>query len=152
MKGGHNKKPLRLHALEGTGRPSRQNGNYPRPRPTAPSCPTWLAPEARREWRRVARELEKLGLLTLMDRAAFSCYCQSWADFRAYSEIIAKEGSVIEGHRGVQRKHPLLPALHQAMDAVRVWAQEFGMTPLSRTRLSVTVPAEEKSEFEKWLD
>ena len=149
-RGGQNKKPLRLHTLHGTGRPSRQNGDQPRPRPTAPACPDWLAAEGKAEWRRVAPELERLGLLTVLDRAGLTAYCQCWADFRAYSEIIAKEGSVIEGHRGGQRKHPLLPALRQAMDAVRVWAQEFGMTPSSRGRMSVGTVDEE--EEPSWLD
>lgn len=151
MKGGHNRKPVSLHSLEGTGRPSRQNGNTPRPRPTAPTCPSWLDKEAKAEWGRVGPELERLGLLTVLDRAAFAIYCTCWSDFMTFSEIIRREGAVIEGHRGLARKHPLLPALHWAMDAVRTWSQEFGLTPLSRTRLSVTVPAEEESE-PKWLD
>ncbi len=82
---------------------------------------------------------------------AAAIYCTCWSDFMTFSEIIRREGALIEGHRGVARKHPLLPALHWAMDAVRTWSQEFGLTPLSRTRLSVTVPAEEESE-PKWLD
>jgi len=144
MKGGHNRKPAALHVLEGTGRPSRQNGITPRPPPTAPTCPSWLDKEAKAEWARVAPELERLGRLTVLDRAALSCYCQSWAHFRAYSKITEEEGSVIEGHRGVPRKHPLLPALHQAADAVRAWANELGMTPLSRIRMSVGKVEEEE--------
>ena len=150
MKGGHNRKPAALHVLEGTGRPSRQNGNTPRPRPTAPTCPSWLDKEAKAEWARVAPELERLGLLTVLDRAAFSAYCQSWADFRHLSEIIDAEGAVIEGRRGAPRKHPLLPALHWAMAAVRTWSQEFGLTPLSRSRMSVGNVEEE--EEPSWLD
>ena len=68
-----------------------------------------------------------------------------------FSEIIDREGAVILGHRGVPRKHPLLPALHQAMDGVRVWAQEFAMTPLSRSRMNL--PTEPLSDdFQAWLD
>ena len=152
-RGGQNKKPKTLHVLEGNYRADRHEGkNQPRPRPAAPVAPSWLDAEAKAEWKRLAPELEKLGLLTVLDRAAFAVYCCIWSDFKMLSEIIEREGAVIEGHRGVPRKHPLLPALHQAMDGVRVWAQEFGMTPLSRTRLQVTVPPEEESDFEKWLD
>lgn len=153
MRGGQNKKPKSLHVVEGTYRADRHKvRNQPRPRPVAPSCPRWLDKEAKKEWLRVASELEKVGLLTHLDRAALAIYCCVWSNFRTYSEIIRREGTVIEGHRGVPRKHPLLPALHRAADGVRVWSQEFGMTPSSRTRLSVTVPAEEDREFDKWLD
>ena len=122
----------------------------PKPRPTAPTCPSWLAPEAKAEWKRVAPELERLGLLTALDRAAFSCYCQSWAAVRAYSKIVLEEGSVVEGRQGSQKKHPLLASLNQAADAVRGWGVEFGLTPLSRSRMSVGEVEEE--EEPSWLD
>ena len=70
MKGGHNKKPLALHAREGTGRPSRQNGNQPRPRPTAPTCPGWLAPEAKAEWKRFDTRLEWYTVTGKRDKTA----------------------------------------------------------------------------------
>ena len=139
--------PTSLRLLKGK-RPL--NRNEPKPRPIAPSCPRWLDPEARKEWRRLAPELERLGLLTVLDRAVFAIYCTCWSDFKMFSEIIRREGAVISGHRGVPRKHPLLPALHWAMDAVRVWSQEFGLTPLSRSRLSI--PQTEDTADPPWLD
>ncbi len=151
-RGGHNRKSTSLHVVSGTYRADRHGDKKgPKPQPVRPSCPRWLDKEAKNEWRRLSPELERLGLLTALDRAAFAIYCTCWADFKMFSEIIRREGAVVEGHRGVLRKHPLLPALHWAMDAVRVWSQEFGLTPLSRSRLSVMVPAEEESEA-KWLD
>ncbi len=148
--GGRNRKSKSLRILEASHRAGRHNGDQPRPRPTAPSCPDWLAPEGKAEWARVGPELERLGLLTVLDRAAFSCYCQSWADFRAITDIIHTEGMVIPGHRGVDRKHPLLPALHQAADAIRAWSGELGLTPASRGRMSVGKVDEE--EEPPWLD
>ena len=153
MRGGSNRKSKQLHVLSGSYRADRHDGKgQPKPRPVAPAAPpSWLDKEAKAEWRRVGPELEKLGLLTALDRAAFAIYCTCWSDFRCYSEIVEREGAVIEGHRGVLRKHPLLPALHQAADAVRVWAQEFAMTPLSRSRINL--PTEPLSDdFQKWLD
>lgn len=148
--GGHNRKSKSLRILEGSHRSGRRNGDQPRPRPTAPKCPDWLAPEAKDEWARLAPELERLGFLTVLDRGALAAYCQSWAEFRQITEIIDREGMVIPGHRGIDRKHPLLPALHQAMEGVRGWSQEFGMTPLSRSRMSVGEV--EQEEEPPWLD
>ncbi len=44
-----------------------------------PGCPRHLLPEARKEWKRIGRELEALGLIARIDRAALALYCQAWA-------------------------------------------------------------------------
>lgn len=44
-----------------------------------PGCPRHLLPEARKEWKRITPELEKLGLIAKIDRAALALYCQAWA-------------------------------------------------------------------------
>jgi phage terminase small subunit len=44
-----------------------------------PSCPQHLLPAARKEWKRIAPELEKLGLISKIDRAALALYCQEYA-------------------------------------------------------------------------
>ena len=43
------------------------------------TCPKQLDTEARREWRRVAPELERMGLSTTLDRAALAAYCACWS-------------------------------------------------------------------------
>lgn len=44
-----------------------------------PGCPKHLLPEARKEWKRIAPELEKLGLISKLDRASLAIYCQEYA-------------------------------------------------------------------------
>lgn len=141
-RGGLNKTPPRLRILAGTGRGDRQR-EAPKPLPVAPKCPSWLSRGAKREWRRVGPELERLGLLTRLDSAAFALFCQALADVERITSIINGEGDVIAGHRGIERKHPLLPRLAQTQEVVRRFAVEFGMTPASRSRLSFSPPLEE---------
>lgn len=136
-KGGQNKKPTALRVIEGNPGHRKLNKREPKPAPIRPTRPGWLLPEAKREWTRLAPELERLGLLTHLDRATFAAYCQAWAWVRRYEEIVAKEGMVIPGHRGVPRKHPLLSALNAATAAVRALGCEFGLTPVSRSRISL---------------
>jgi len=100
----------------------------------------------------LAPELQRLGILTVLDRGLFAGYCQAYARWREYSEIVAREGATIPGHRGVERKHPLLPALAAAMQTVRALAAEFGLTPASRARLNVPAAPEAESEWENLLD
>lgn len=64
---GRKPKPTALKELEGN--PGRRplNGAEPKPERKAPRCPSWLEEEAKKEWRRMGRILEQMGLLTEMD-------------------------------------------------------------------------------------
>ena len=81
--------------------------------------------------------MRRLGLLTLLDRGAFAALCQSWARWRQAEEVLAVEGLIMPGHRGVLRKHPLTTVAQQYQQMMRVWCQELGLTPSSRGRISV---------------
>jgi P27 family predicted phage terminase small subunit len=52
-------------------------------------------------------------------------------------EIVSRDGLLVPGHRSMLRRHPVLPALAQARDAVRTFASDFGMSPVARSRMSV---------------
>src|SRR3989304_3311411 len=86
-------KPASLRLLEGNPgkRPIREG---PKPRPLRPTCPSWLSPQAKAEWRRLAPELERLGLLTHLDRAAFAAYCQSFAQWRGGQAAFEGQGGM----------------------------------------------------------
>ena len=46
--------PSAIKALEGNPGKRALNEREPRPEKKAPSCPKWLEPEAKKEWRRLA--------------------------------------------------------------------------------------------------
>ena len=75
---GRKPKPTVLKLLHGERNKNRINLNEPKPTPKAPKCPSWLSVEARREWKRLAPELERLGLLTKADLAMFASYCSAF--------------------------------------------------------------------------
>jgi phage terminase small subunit len=82
---GRKPKPTHLKLLEGERNKDRINFDEPKFKPKAPKCPSWLSKEARREWRRLAPDLERLGLLTDADLAMFASYCSAvgklaWAE------------------------------------------------------------------------
>ena len=84
-------KPTGLKLLEGTARPDRMR-HEPKPSIRAPRCPAWLSPAAKSEWRRLAKTLVKLGILSDLDRAVFASYCQSWAKWKQAEQAIQKHG------------------------------------------------------------
>ena len=138
-RGGVNKKPTRLHAVQGTSRGDRRRFGQP-PIEGDAVCPGWLAPEAKLEWRRVAPELKRLGLLTALDSAAFAAYCVMWGRLVAAVAIIERDGLVVSGHRGVRRKHPLVSAVNQCVSSLRSICAEFGMSPAARGRMDIESP------------
>ncbi|MDE6318892.1 MAG: P27 family phage terminase small subunit, partial [Lachnospiraceae bacterium] len=74
---GRKPKPTAVKALEGNpGKRSLKTGE-PKPEKKAPRCPAWLEGEAKKEWKRMAGQKEKLGILTEIDMAAFAGYCQA---------------------------------------------------------------------------
>lgn len=130
-------KPSRLRILEGNPGHKALNREEPKPRPIAPRCPSWLAREAKREWRRVAPVLERLGLLTEVDGAALAAYCQAYARWRAAEEAVSRLGATYTTALGRLAPRPEVAMARQMMGQVRAFCAEFGLTPSARGRMSI---------------
>jgi P27 family predicted phage terminase small subunit len=120
-----------------------------------PSPPTWLAHEAKAEWARVVPELYRLGLLTLVDRAALGVYCQTWARYVAAERVLADHGMSIEGetkggHHYLQQR-PEVAISKDCAGLIKAFCHEFGLTPSSRSRMQVP-EAPEVDPVEALLD
>ncbi len=82
------KKPIALIKLEGNPGKRRIPKDIGGP-PSDPGPPDHLDDYAREEWARVATGLEAMGVLTEVDRAALSAYCDAYAVWRTACEQIA---------------------------------------------------------------
>jgi len=67
-----------------THRPPRTD--EPKPPAAIPKCPRHLDKEAKKEWRRMVKELEPLGVLTRLDKAVLARYCQGSSKLAALKE------------------------------------------------------------------
>ena len=74
---GRKPKPTHLKLLHGSRRPI--NKHEPKPKLERPPCPARLCPEAKKAWREIVPELERLGLLTTIDGQALARYCDMHA-------------------------------------------------------------------------
>lgn len=147
-------KPTPLKIL--TGNPGKRplNNAEPKPSATAPKCPTWLDPEAKRLWKELAPELERLGLLTCVDGGSLAAYCQAWAEFRLATETLRREGRCVQTggqpHEdqdgkpigrgwigGQMQPHPAVAQQRSAWSAIKSFAGLFGLDPSSRSKLHV---------------
>jgi P27 family predicted phage terminase small subunit len=149
---GRRPKPSALKALTGTPGHRPLNENEPKPVACIPKCPKHLDKEARAEWRRITPELLKLQILTRVDRAALSAYCMAWSRWVDSETNLRKFGAVIKTPKGYPIQNPYLGIANTAIDIMRRFLTEFGMTPSSRSRINVTQDPGESSDPWDQLD
>lgn len=140
-------KPTKLKLIEGNPGKRPLNQNEPKPEPIAPDPPKWLTGEAKKEWLRVAPELEKLGLLTRVDMAALAGYCQAYATWVKAEKILKKEGLTFTTPNGYIQQRPEVSIAQKSLQIVRGFCAEFGLTPSARSRMSLPDQAGDEDDF-----
>ena len=153
MSRGRKPKPTALKRLAGN--PGKRKLNDAEPQPTrgkrTPPAPKHLSDEARREWRRMAPHLHRLGLLTKVDMPALEGYCAAYARWvEAERKIDETGGEIIETKNGNMIQNPWLAVANRAMKEMQDWLREFGMTPSSRSKVRVD-KQDGEDEFTKFL-
>lgn len=149
-KPGRKPKPTHLRLIEGNPGKRPLLENEPKPRPVAPTCPAWLNTKAKKEWQRVVPELKALGLLTVVDGAALAGYCQAYARWREAEEAIEKYGMIGKTESGYVQQLPYVSIAQKSAQLMKAFATEFGLTPSSRSRISV--PPKLDDDMEGLLD
>lgn len=141
---GRKPKPTALKVIEGNRgkRPLNQSEPKPGKGDKPPRCPIHLSKAAKSEWKRLARHLWELGLLTPADRAVFACYCQAWATWKAAEEAVKKEGFTITTTNGNVVQNPLVGVANKAQERLKAFAAELGLSPSARTRIHVPPKAD----------
>lgn len=150
--------PSGWHILNGTKTKEQvDNSGEPKPAPITPSCPAWLSPEAKKLWKRLVPELQRIGVLTMVDGEALAGACQSWAVYVECERLLKKEGRTYQ-YTNKAGATNLLPrpevAIGQrALADFRAFCSEFGLTPASRTRINTKAGREnEEDPMEALLD
>jgi P27 family predicted phage terminase small subunit len=131
-------------------------------RPLAPRAPASLSKPAREIWLEHAPELERLGLLTMLDAMSFRLICEVAAvAVQALEDMRPRkaDGSIDRRRKGLEvtvpdrkyggvKRHPSLGAFFQASKEYRAWCVEFGLSPSARVSLRrpARVPAGEHGD------
>lgn len=147
---GRKPKPTILKALAGNPGKRRVNDAEPQVPNGLPDCPDFLDDEAKAEWFRVASILNQMGLLTRADRSALAAYCVAYSRWVHAEAEVKKYGTVVlSPNKKFPMKSPYLSIADQAMESMRKFMVEFGLTPSSRSRIKVmdTAAADEFDEF-----
>ncbi len=124
------------------------NKNEPKPDKKAPRCPAWLEEEAKKEWKRMGKTLEQLGLLTEMDMAAFAGYCQAYARWKEAEEFISQHGTMIRTPNGYLQQVPQVSIAQTNLKIMLKFCEQFGLTPSARSRIATESSPQEADPME----
>ena len=111
--------------------------------------PDWLCEVAQSEWVRLSADLFKIGLITKADEVEFAVYCQAYAELQEAEDALVKYGRTQVTKDGFERKSPWLSIRDEAWKRIHQAAQQFGLTPSSRTKIDVQEksPIDDKSKY-----
>ncbi len=142
---GRKPKPTELKKLAGN--PGRRplNENEPKIRAGKPRCPGHLNDYAKGVWKRVAPLLYEAGLLTLIDRDMLAAYCIEVGRSIEAEEILKETSNVIRNSNNNLVVNPWVRIGDRARETYTRLAVEFGMSPSSRSRVTVEIGGEEIS-------
>lgn len=138
--------PTALRLLRGNPRKRPVNAHEPKPAPMiGRRAPAWLDDEAKKEWRRVAPMLGRLGVLTETDADALAAYCEAFTTWKQATARLRQFGMVVKRSTDAGDLpviSPYVKIAHHAMGQMRAFLVEFGMTPSSRARIHTAAPAD----------
>lgn len=141
---GRKPKPTALKRLEGNPGKRPIRGDEPQPPRSQPTCPAHLSPTAKSEWKRLAQSLNKMGVLTQVDRAVFSAYCQAYGRWVEAERKLAETPTLLKTPAGYVQPSPWLAIANKQLELMAKFMAELGLTPSSRSRLAIQVPGGRK--------
>jgi len=119
------------HELEGQGVPQHLPAEIP-------PCPAFLTKDAKAEWKRIAKDLQTLGLITKVDRGELAVNCQAWADWKQAREKITEMGEsgfVEVTPSGYKQMSVMMQIANRAEERMRKAGDSFGLNPTARAKL-----------------
>lgn len=111
-----------------------------------PECPEHVIGRARDAWAFWKAELIDMHLDARPDAMMLEGACVNYARAVQADQIVEKEGAIVEDvvlFQGVPtgfvriKKHPAISISNSAWSQVKAFCSEFGLSPVSRTRLAI---------------
>lgn len=152
-RGGQNRKPTIMKAIQGTLRADRLMPNEPQPNIVTipPPMPDGLNDYAQKEWEKMTLELTEIGMLTNVDLAQLAAYCNEmgnyWECEKARKKVKAEDESEESKEEAALFYKNYFDMAQRHLKAAKDLAIQFGFTPASRTRISIP-KKEAKSELD----
>lgn len=110
-----------------------------------PEKPSHLSDAAAQEWDVVAPQLHEAGLLARVDRTALAAYCQAYGRWVEAEVALKTHGTLVKSPSGFPMVSPYLTVANKAMEQMTKMLIEFGMSPSSRSRVTVEKPVKQSA-------
>lgn len=155
---GRKARPIGLILLEGKSHKTKKEIEERKEREIKPSienvrCPDWLDNNGKKEWDRIVEDLVSLGLLSNIDVSQLAIYCDAYAKYIQATNEINKFGLVIKhtNKSGATNivTNPYVQIANKYADLVNKYCTEFGMTPSSRAKISISKVEQKKQTLEE---
>ena len=145
---GRKPKPKAILTMDGS---SVRRPDEPEVPPGDVVCPAELTGDARVEWDRIAPVLSGMGVLTHADQALLAAYCLAWGRMLHAERELAKTGEVVKSPSGYPIQNPWLAVCNRAGKDMKGYAEQLGLSPTARGRVS-KAPAAKKNPFDEFLN
>lgn len=137
---GRKPKPTRLKVIEGNLGKRPINGREPIPPSSRPTCPSHLSATAKSEWKRLAEQLNRIGLLTQIDRTVLATYCQAYGRWVEAERKLATSPPLLKTPAGYVQVSPWITISNKQVELMTRLMAELGLSPSARSRLAVQIP------------
>ena len=139
---GRKPRPTKLKILAGEPNKDRINDNEPDAPEGRPVQPDGLDDIGKTAWAALCESLDALGILSTVDHHALEIYAHSYSGYRAaLAYLDATNGQQIrvweENGKLQMRRNPIMTEIHTHRAELMKMQAEFGLTPSSRSRLTV---------------
>jgi P27 family predicted phage terminase small subunit len=123
---GRKPKPTRLKLI--TGNPGKRplNAREPKPAIRVPTCPAHLNPSAKAEWKRLARQMHVLGMISELDRAALAAYCQAYGRWAEAERKLKETPMLLKLPSGIIQQSPWLAIANKQLELMSKFMSELG--------------------------
>jgi P27 family predicted phage terminase small subunit len=138
--------PTALRLVQGNPGNRPLNHNEPEPEAVMPTCPSHLCPSAKAEWRRIGRQMQNLGMISLLDRAVLAGYCQAYGRWVEAERKLHEMPMLLKMPSGYIQHNPWLTIANKQLELMLKFGSELGLSPSTRSRVSVTT-----SKKRPWL-
>lgn len=148
MARGRKPRPTTLKILAGE-RADRINADEPKALPGRPKPPKYLDAVALEEWHEILPDIERTGILSIVDGRALALYCESYSRMVAARKEIESIGVITATDSEFVRVNPAVGVAERASAHMLRCLSEFGLTPAARSRVKTNQdgPKDELGSF-----